>query len=271
MKSIFTAASYQLTLTTVAIAVSFLAGLGLVTWGMSPYAYLLEHDNVAMRGWPDLLFVCGWLLMCIAMMLPTALPLLAAIERLTKQRADTGQLTAIAALGFLGVWLGSGLLVRGIDVILHTSIHQIGWLSVHPQRVGAILASLAGIYLLLPIAQSCVSACQSPLGFIARAWTGLPDVRMQVARMGWEYGLSCFGCCWPLMAVMCALGMGNSVWMLVFTLVMILQKHDRYGKLVTTASGVILLAIAAILLLGTVSLDSMAHHHSLSQDLGVDR
>jgi predicted metal-binding membrane protein len=137
------------------------------------------------------------------------------------------------------------------------------WLSVHPQRVGAILASLAGIYLLLPIAQRCVSACQSPLGFIARAWTGLPDVRMQVARMGWEYGLSCFGCCWPLMAVMCALGMGNPAWMLVFTLVMILQKHDRYGKLVTTASGLILLTVAGILLMGTVSLDPMAHHYSL--------
>jgi predicted metal-binding membrane protein len=261
MKSIFTAASYQLTMTTVAIAVSLLAGLGLVTWGMSPFAYLLQHDNVAMRGWPDLLFVCGWLLMCIAMMLPTALPLLAAIERLTSQRADSRQLTAIAALGFLGVWLGSGILVRGVDVVLHNSIHQMSWLSVHPQRVGAILASLAGIYLLLPIAQRCVSACQSPLGFIARAWTGLPDVRMQVARMGWKYGLSCFGCCWPLMAVMCALGMGNPAWMLVFTLVMILQKHDRYGKLVTTASGLILLAVAGILLLGTVSLHPMAHHY----------
>jgi predicted metal-binding membrane protein len=90
------------------------------------------------------------------------------------------------------------------------------------------------------------------MGFIARAWTGQPNVRMQVARMGWEYGLSCFGCCWPLMAVMCALGMSNLVWMLIFTLVMIFQKHDRYGKLVTTASGVTLLTVAAILLCETL-------------------
>jgi hypothetical protein len=81
MKPTLTSTSYQLTLTTVAIAVSLLAGLGLVTWGMSPYAYLLQHDNIAVRGWPDGLFVLGWLLMCVAMMLPTALPLLAAIER----------------------------------------------------------------------------------------------------------------------------------------------------------------------------------------------
>ena len=261
MKPTLTSDSYQLTLTTVAIAVSLLAGLGLVTWGMSPLAYLLQHDRMAVSGWSDLLFVMGWLLMCVAMMLPTALPLLAAIERLTMQRADSRQLTAIAAVGFLGVWLGAGVLVRCVDILLHTLMHRTSWLSAHPQRVGAILVSIAGIYLLLPIAQRCVSACQSPMGFIARAWTGLPDVRRQVARIGWEYGLSCFGCCWPLMAVMCALGMGNLVWMLVFTLVMILQKHDRYGQLVTTASGAILLIVATIVFCDTLPSNAIGHEH----------
>ncbi len=255
MKPTLTATSYQLTMTTVAIAISLLSGLGLVTWGLSPFSYLLQHDHLAVRGWPDLLFVLGWLLMCVAMMLPTALPLLAAIERLTSSRADTGQLTTIAAVGFLGVWLGSGVLVRGVDVLFHTVIQQNAWLSAHPDRVGAMLLSIAGIYLLLPIAQRCVTACQSPMGFIARTWTGQSDVKRQVAQMGWEYGLSCFGCCWPLMAVMCVLGMSNPAWMLVFTLVMILQKHDHYGKLVTTASGVMLLAIAAICWWGSLPLE----------------
>ncbi len=259
MKPTLTATSYRFTRTTVAIAISLIAGLGLVTWGLSPFGYLLHHNHLAVRGWADLLFVLGWLLMCVAMMLPTALPLLAAIERLTSSRADTGQLTTIAALGFLGVWLGSGVLVRGVDVLFHTMMHHNTWLSAHPDRVGAILLSIAGIYLLLPIAQRCVSACQSPMGFIARAWTGAPDVRRQVARMGWEYGLSCFGCCWPLMAVMCGLGMSNPAWMLIFTLVMILQKHDRYGKLVTTASGVILLSVAAIVWWESLPLEAILH------------
>ena len=262
MKSIFTSSSYKFTLTTIVIAVSLLAGLGLVLWGISPFASLLNHDSMSVRGLPDVLFVLGWLLMCVAMMLPTALPLLAAVERLTSQRADTRQLISIAALGFLGVWLGSGILVRMGDVWLHRLMHQHVWLSAHPKQVGAILLSLAGVYLLLPIAQKCVSACQSPMGFIARAWTGQPNVRLQVARMGWEYGLSCFGCCWPLMAVMCALGMSNLVWMLIFTLVMIFQKHDRYGKLVTTASGVTLLTVATILLSETLPMPQIVHMHT---------
>jgi hypothetical protein len=45
--------------------------------------------------------------------------------------------------------------------------------------------------------------------------------------------------------------------MLIFTLVMILQKHDRYGRLVTTASGVMLLAVAAIVWWGLLSLEAI--------------
>ncbi len=264
MKPTLTVASYKFTLTTIVLAVSLLAGLGLVLWGISPFASLLSHDSMSVRGLPDVLFVLGWLLMCVAMMLPTALPLLAAIERLTSQRADTRQLTSIAAVGFLSVWLGSGILVRMGDVWFHQLMLQNTWLSVHPRQVGAGLLSIAGVYLLLPIAQKCVSACQSPMGFIARAWTGQPNVRRQVARMGWEYGLSCFGCCWPLMSIMCALGMSNLVWMLIFTLLMMLQKHDRYGKLVTTTSGITILTVAVVLLVGTLPMPEVVHSHTHS-------
>lgn len=247
MKPLFNSFSYQITLTLVVIVVSLLAGLSLLVWGVSPFAYLLEHSNVAIHGWPDLLFLLGWLLMCVAMMLPTALPLLAAIERLTNQREDTQKLITIAATGFLMVWLVTGMVVRLGDILLHKLGNQNSWLVTHPNQLGAALLSFAGIYLLLPIAQKCVSACQSPMGFIARSWTGQADTNMQVARMGWEYGLSCFGCCWPLMVVMCVLGMSNPFWMLSFTLLMILQKHNRYGRLVTTASGSLLLVSAIVL------------------------
>jgi predicted metal-binding membrane protein len=262
MKPIFTQSSYQFTLTLVVILVSLLAGLGLLVWGTSPFAYLLNHNGAAVRGWPDALFVLGWLLMCVAMMLPTALPLLAAVERLTLQRADTRRLTFISALSFLGIWLSAGVVVRFGDILLHTLMHHISWLADHPNQVGSTLLSIAGIYLILPIAQKCVDACQSPMGFIARAWTGRPNVRTQVARIGLEYGVSCFGCCWPLMAVMCALGMANPLWMLSFTLLMILQKHKRFGRLVTTVSGLVLLAVAVVMFHGTSSIPHTEHIHT---------
>ena len=261
MNQNLTPSSYRYTLTAVVIAVSLLAAIGLWIWGMSPLAYFLKHDAATDRGLPDVLFLLGWLLMCIAMMLPTALPLLAAVERLTAHRLDASRLIVIAALGFLGVWLGAGILVRGGDIVLHTLVGQVSWLAAHTNLIGAALLSMGGIYLLLPIALQCVKACRSPMGFIARGWTGQSNVMTQSAQIGMNYGISCFGCCWPLMAVMCALGMSNPVWMLSFTLVMILQKHSRYGRSVTIASGILLLVSAFILLTGLVPSSHADHIH----------
>jgi predicted metal-binding membrane protein len=260
MKPIFIQSSYKFTLIIVVMMVSLLAGLGLMVWGASPLGYLLQHDCGTVRGWHDLLFLLGWLLMCVAMMMPTALPLLAAVERLTSKRPDTRKLTLITAFGFLGVWLAAGVVMRMADISFHSLTHQISWLSVHSSQLGAVLLGMAGIYLLLPIAQNCVNACQSPMGFIAKAWTGKPNVEKQVAQIGWEYGMSCFGCCWPLMAVMCVLGMSNPVWMLSFTLLMILQKHKKYGKLVTTTSGILLLTSAGIMISGVLTPSSHSDH-----------
>jgi predicted metal-binding membrane protein len=77
---------------------------------------------------------------------------------------------------------------------------------------------------------------------------------MQVARIGMQYGWSCFGCCWPLMVVMCALGMSNPLWMLLLTLVMLLQKQSRYGSTITYALGGTLLVWAMGLALGWVNM-----------------
>jgi predicted metal-binding membrane protein len=261
MKQILNRSSYQSALTNVVIAVSIVAAIGLWAWGASPLGYLLRHQAGTMRGWPDLLFVLGWLLMCVAMMLPTAVPLLAAVERLTAQQPSGFRLVMVATSGFLGVWLGAGILVRAGDIVLHGLMEQNAWLAANSSLVGATLLAIGGGYLLLPIAQQCVRECRSPMGFIARGWTGKPDVTIQSAKIGVEYGISCFGCCWPLMAVMCALGMSNPVWMLTFTLVMLLQKHNRYGLAITKASGLLLLAGSFVLLTGGLPSPHHNHHH----------
>jgi predicted metal-binding membrane protein len=261
MNKIFTSSSAQSRLTVIVVLVSFLAAMGLWGWGLSPFADFLRHDAATERGLPDVLFVLGWLLMCIAMMLPIALPLLAAVERLTERRPDAIRLIVITALGFLGVWLGAGILVRGGDILLHTLVEQVSWFAAHSHLIGAALLSLGGGYLLLPIAQQCVKACRSPMGFIAREWTGQPNLMTQAARIGIGYGVSCCGCCWPLMAVMCALGMSNPVWMLSFTLVMMLQKHSRYGRSVTIASGVLMVAGSFVLLTGMLPTVDAGHGH----------
>lgn len=233
-----TAQTYRSTLASLVFAISGAAAISLFWWESSP----LAHVGIAWSG--DALFVADWFLMCVAMMLPTAMPLLAALQRTASRRDDAAQLVGICAMGFLGVWLASGVFVRLGENLFTQTIADSPALPFHQPWLSAALLAAGGAYLLSPFAQKCVSACRSPMGFIARGWTGLPDVQRQAAAIGYRYGLSCFGCCWPLMVAMCAVGMPNPLWMLALTLLMLLQKQSRHGHLLTYGAGLAMLALA---------------------------
>jgi predicted metal-binding membrane protein len=137
--------------------------------------------------------------------------------------------------------------VRLGENLLAQLVQSFPWLYFHQQWLSAALMASGGAYLLSPFVQKCVSACRSPLGFIARSWSGRPNVRTQSAEIGYRYGLSCFGCCWPLMVAMCAVGMSNPLWMLALTLLMLLQKQSRHGNWLTYGTGVAMLGLAICL------------------------
>ncbi len=91
------------------IAMTWLA-LGI--WSVSPYARFLDHEvlnelEFAISGEYLvllLIFVIGWTLMTVAMMLPTSMPLVTLFRRLTHQRSDRLQLVVLLIAGYLGVW-----------------------------------------------------------------------------------------------------------------------------------------------------------------------
>jgi predicted metal-binding membrane protein len=85
-----------------------LAWLALWVWGQSPYGRLLSHHSLeAPRGDGSALmvvFVAGWTLMVVAMMLPTSLPLVALFRTLVGGRPDRARLTVLLIAGYLAVW-----------------------------------------------------------------------------------------------------------------------------------------------------------------------
>jgi predicted metal-binding membrane protein len=184
-----------------------------------------------------------WMLMCTVMMLPTTWPVLAALRRCARLQRHPWRLQAVGALAFLGVWGACGLVWRTID----SAVAAI-WRPAPPWPGAAglgMLCLLSGTYLLSPWADRCVRACRTPLGFIARHWTGGPDMARQAARIGLTYGLSCVGCCWPLMVTMGAIGLGTSSGMLGLALLMSLQKTAPWGRVLTRTMGLVLIAAGA--------------------------
>src|SRR5437588_2396619 len=86
----------------VLVALVVIAWLSLWAWGESPYGRFIGHHNLeAVRGGGALilLFVAGWVVMVVAMMLPTSLPLLMLFQSFTRQRTRPMRLMGLLIAG----------------------------------------------------------------------------------------------------------------------------------------------------------------------------
>jgi predicted metal-binding membrane protein len=220
-----------------------LAWLSLWAWGQSPYSrYLSHHELVELRGGGVLLlvFVAGWTLMVAAMMLPTSLPLVALFHTLTRRRPDGARLVWLLIAGYLGAWMLFGALVYAADAVVHWTVERIPWLESNAWLIGSGTLALAGLYQFTPLKRLCLDRCRSPLSFIREHWRGDGE-RVQALRLGARHGLFCVGCCWSLMLLMFAVGVGNLGWMLALAAVMAVEKNAAWGRRLTAPLGVLLL------------------------------
>jgi predicted metal-binding membrane protein len=221
-----------------------LAWLTLWLWGQSPYGRWLHHDELSRadlgNGLVVLVMVVGWTLMIVAMMLPTSLPLVALFHRLTRQRQDHALLVGLLLGGYLSMWTVFGMVVHVGDGLLHAAVAQSAWLEAHAWAMGAGILVVAGLYQFTPLKYACLDQCRSPLSFITEHWRGNRE-RTQAFRLGMRHGLFCIGCCWSLMLLMFAVGVGNFGWMLVLGALMAIEKNLPWGRRISAPLGVVLL------------------------------
>jgi predicted metal-binding membrane protein len=236
------------------VALSALAWLALWWWGQSPYSRYLDHHNLdAVTGNPGLMpfFVAGWVVMTIAMMLPTSLPLITLFDTLTRQRPTHTRLVILLVGGYLAAWSMFGVAVYTSDHFLHQIIGHVHWLAENAALLGASALILAGLYQFTPLKHLCLEKCRSPLSFISEHWHGRHETR-EAFTLGVHHGLFCVGCCWSLMLLMFAIGAGSLGWMLVLSAVMAAEKNLPWGEQMSRPLGIVLLiGGVAILIFGT--------------------
>ena len=121
------------------------------------------------------------------------------------------------------------------------------WLS--SSRAASAVLALAGVYQLTPLKRTCLSACQSPLTFIARHWQkGLAGA----FRMGVAHGVFCIGCCWALMLLLFAGGVMHLTTIGLLTIVVLVEKvlpSESSAQWFAWATGSLLLALAVWMLI----------------------
>lgn len=248
------------------MALAALAWALLGLWAASPYGRYLDHGDWTRIGlvgaicagipWgtslvPGALYAGGWVLMLSAMMLPTALPVLWILDRVTARRADRRRLMALCIAGYLAAWGGFGIAAHLADLGLAAAVRQSAWATFNGWAIGAAVLTIAGAFQFSGLKRRCLEHCRTPLGQVMRRWRGIAPAR-EAWGLGLAHGIFCVGCCWALMLIMFVVGTGNVGWMLLLGLVMAAEKNFRWGARLSAPLGVLLLASAA----GVVALNA---------------
>jgi predicted metal-binding membrane protein len=195
-------------------------------------------------GYAVLMFFMWWAMM-VAMMLPSAAPMILLFATVNRKQRETGHphvATSIFAVGYLAAWAGFSL----VAVILQWGFAQTGILS--PMLVGTnvifggVLLLAAGTYQLTPIKHACLRHCRSPLAFVSTHWR---RGARGALRMGLVHGAFCVGCCWFLMGLLFFGGVMNLYWIAGLALFVLLEKTVPAGHWIGYATGVALVVWGA--------------------------
>ena len=189
-----------------------------------------------------------WAVMMAAMMLPSAAPVMLLVLAVYRRRGDVQARAAAGAFvaGYLIVWTAFSVLAAAGQILLHRVTLLGADMRFTSALVSAAILAIAGIYQWLPIKNTCLTQCQSPLGFLSQHWR---DGVSGGLTMGLRHGLFCVGCCWMLMALLFIVGVMNLFWVAALAALVLIEKLVRAGAAVSRAAGVAMVVWAAYLLI----------------------
>jgi predicted metal-binding membrane protein len=182
-----------------------------------------------------------WVTMTAAMMLPSAAPMV-----LTYARAARDARTWVFVLGYLVGWTAFGLAAYGLyRLVSRSAPGWVAWDREGPYVAGAAL-TLAGLYQLSPLKESCLRHCRGPFRYVVHGWR---EGRIGALWMGAEHGLFCVGCCWGLMLALFALGVMSLFWTALVAAAIFAEKVLPRGLAVARVLAVALVALGLLVAL----------------------
>jgi predicted metal-binding membrane protein len=193
-----------------------------------------------------------WGAMTLAMMLPSAAPMIMTYAGIADTAAHKGERIVspfVLAGGYTAVWLGFAIIATLMQIaITRAALLDAGMASASGLFSGAIFIG-AGIYQFSALKHACLKRCQHPFPFFFANWT---TTSRGVFRLGVKQGLYCLGCCWAMMLVMFAVGVMNVIWMAGIGIVMAVEKMLT-GRRFTHAVGVVLIVAGAAIIVTAVA------------------
>jgi len=194
-----------------------------------------------------LLFVM-WAVMMVAMMVPSAAPMILAFLTVNHRRETTASPlvpVGIFLFGYLAVWTA----FSAVATLAQWGLHKAALLSptmaaTSPVLDGGLLLA-AGVFQWTPLKRACLKGCRSPLSFLMSEWRDGP---VGAFVMGLRHGSYCLGCCWILMGLLFVAGVMNLLWVALISLFVMAEKILARGELLGHVTGVALVTAGVVLM-----------------------
>jgi predicted metal-binding membrane protein len=233
--------------------------LAVAAWAVLIWrAQVMDDESMGLTmGMSAPLFIAIWAAMMVAIMFPTAAPMILTFARVQANRKERGQVfipTWLFVSSYLLLWITSGLLAyiaaRLIDSLAEDSM----WFMDNGGRIGGAVLVVAGLYQLSPLKAKCLGKCRTPMSFILNSWrSGYGGA----IRMGLEHAAYCFGCCWLLFVILFPVGMMNIAALAVVSFLIFAEKSLTIGTYAAKAAAVALIVYGAVVIIQPAALPTM--------------
>jgi len=194
-------------------------------------------------------FLGMWVVMMVAMMLPSLVPMLRRYRQAVDRTGVTrlGRLTVLVSVGYFLVWTVFGMAAFVLGVALAAIEMQQPELARLVPIAAAVVVLIAGSLQFTPWKARHLASCREAPG---RGCT-LPADSGTAWRHGLRLGLHCSYCCAGLMAILLVIGVMNLLAMAVVTAVITLERLAPASQRVARAIGAVIVVTGLFLIART--------------------
>jgi predicted metal-binding membrane protein len=206
------------------------------------------------QSWPGAAasFLGMWVVMMVAMMLPSLVPMLWRFRQAVGGPGETrlGRLTALVGLAYFFVWTLPGLIAYPLGVALAELEMRHPTLSRAVPLAGGAVVLAAGVVQLTAWKARQLACCRD------RPWHGraVPADSATAWRLGLRLGLHCVACCASLTAILLVVGVMDLRAMAVVTVAITAERLAPAGERVARATGKVAVGAGVLMLARAVGL-----------------
>jgi predicted metal-binding membrane protein len=250
------------------VILGLLLALAAAAWAMLAWQGADANMDMAM-GMPTMglqapLFLAVWVIMMVAMMFPTAAPMILTfheVQAARRRRGDAFVATWVFVTAYLLVWAVAGVAAYVGALAAEAVAVRAAMSPATAARIGGVVVVAAGLYQLTPLKDVCLSKCRTPIGFIMTSWR---DGAAGALRMGILHGVYCLGCCWLLFVILFPLGIMNIAAMAVVTVIVFAEKTLPWGRLAVRATAAALVVYGMVVIVAPHFLPTFAMAHDMA-------